>query len=524
VVVDVASRRVAAALGLGLSVTVGLAACAGTQPLARLEPPGREARLAGDAAAVLVYRAGLREVVAYVDARPDLFARSANAGPAVPSREAREAVWAAWKRFLDYVLALDSIGRAHQRFAELPSPAREQAFAIGHAAYVARYRFALELLDRLDRNPDLQPLLNEPVPELGLPKRTYARVRFRFLNVARGTEFAALGIVDEEAKAAATPGLAAAIAEDRAAIWRHGAGRGPVMTATNALQVLQRAGFAAWFPVQAGIADWMGDTRLLPKDQARVSPAQVVALGAVLEPGDILLVRREAYLSNIGIPGFWPHAVLYVGTPEERRRAFAEPEVVAWVQARGQADGDFEALLTRTHPAAYARAIAVDHRAPRRVLEAISEGVAFTTLEHAAGADHVAALRPRLPAVEKAAALLRAFGYAGRPYDFDFDFRTDAALVCSELVYKAYEPGPDRQGLHLPLVEVLGRPVLPPNEVVRVFDREFGTPTAQLELVRFLDGRQAAGPVVARDGEAFRQSWRRPKWGTVVAEPAAALQ
>jgi hypothetical protein len=53
----------------------------------------------------------------------------------------------------------------------------------------------------------------------------------------------------------------------------------------------------------------------------------------------------------------------------------------------------------------------------------------FTTLEHAAGADHVAALRPRLPAVEKAAAVLRAFGYAGRPYDFDFDFRTDAALA-----------------------------------------------------------------------------------------------
>ena len=521
VVISVASRRVAVALGLGLTVVVGLAACAGAQPLARREPPVHEARLGGDAAAVLVYRAGLREVVAYVDARPDLFARSANAGPGVPSREAREAVRAAWKRFLDYVLALDSIGQAHQRFAELPSPAREQALAIGHAAYVARYRFALELLDRLDRNPDLQPLLNEPVPELGLPKSTYARVRVRFLNVARGTEFAALGIVDEAAKAAVAPALTAAIAEDRAAIWRYGAGRGPVMTGTNAVQVLQRAGFAAWFPVQAGIADWMGDTRLRPKDQARVSPAQVAALGAVLEPGDILLVRREAYLSNIGIPGFWPHAVLYVGTPEGRRRAFAEPEVVAWVQARGQADGDFEALLARAHPAAHARAIVVDHSAPRRALEAISEGVAFTTLEHAAAADHVAALRPRLPAVEKAAALLRAFGYAGRPYDFDFDFRTDAALVCSELVYKAYEPGPGRQGLRLPLVDVLGRPVLPPSEIARLFDAELGTPAAQLELVRFLDGRGANGVAVEGDVDAFRGSWRRPKWPGIAAERRA---
>jgi hypothetical protein len=495
-----------------------VSACAARPPLAELDPPAREARLAGDAAAVAMYRTGLRDVVVYVDARPDLFARDRAGVPTLPSREAREAVWVAWQRFLDYTLALDAIGRAHQRFAELEPPATEQSFAIGHAAFVAEYRFALELLDRLDRNPDLQPQLNEPVPELGLPKGTYARVRFRFLNAARGTEFAALGMVDESARTAAPPGLTAAIAEDRAAIWRYGAGRGEVMALANALQVVQRTAFAGWFPVQAGIAEWMGDTRLTPRDRAGVSPAQVAALGTVLEPGDILLVRREWYLSNIGIPGFWPHAVLYIGTPEERRRAFAGPEVAAWVEARGQADGDFEALLARSYPAAYAQALAADGGAPRRALEAISEGVVFATLEHAAGADHVAALRPRLPAVEKAAALLRAFGYAGRPYDFDFDFRTDAALVCSELVFKAYEPGPGRQGLRFPLLEVLGRPVLPPNEIARLFDAEFETSAAQLEFVRFLDGQQAAGVAVEGSVEAFRRSWQRPKWPRVATD------
>jgi hypothetical protein len=504
--------------------TLGLAACTSGPPLGRLDPPAREARLVGDAAAVQIYRAGLRDVVAYVDARPDLFMRDRSGTPTLPSREAREAVWVAWQRFLDYVLALDTIGRAHQRFAELEPPARAQSFTITQAAFVAQYRFALELLDHLDRNPDLQPQLNEPVPELGLPRGTYARVRFRFLNVARSTEFTALGMVDEDTRAAAPPGLAAGIAEDRAAIWRYGAGRGQVMTVTNALEVVQRAAFAGWFPVQAGIAEWMGDTRLAPRGRALVTPAQVAALGSALEPGDILLVRREWYLSNIGIPGFWPHAVLYVGTPVERRRAFAGPDVAAWVEARGQAGGDFEALLARTHPAAHEQALATDGGAPRRTLEAISEGVVFTTLEHAAGADHVAVLRPRLPAVEKAAALLRAFGYAGRPYDFNFDFRTDAALVCSELVYKAYEPGPGRQGLRLPLVEVLGRPVLPPSEVARLFDTEFGTPAAQLDLVRFLDGQESAGVAVEGDVEAFRQSWRRPKWPLVGTDQSSGTR
>ena len=521
----VSDKRARRAGRAAVAVAVlGLVGCAASSPLGGLDPSARDARLAGDAAAVWVYRAGLRDVVAYVDARPDLFAQDRSSRPALPSREAREAVWVAWQRFLDYVLALDTIGRAHQRFAELSPPDRERSLAIGHAAFVAQYRFALDLLDRFDRNPDLQPLLNDPMPELGLPRGTYARLRLRFLNVARSTEFAALGLVAEDTPVAIPTGLAAGVAEDRAIIWRFGAGRGSVMTVTNALQVVQRAAFAGWFPVQAGIAAWMGDTRLIPRDRARISPTQVAALGAVLEPGDILLVRREAYLSNIGIPGFWPHAVLYVGTPEQRRRVFAGPEVRGWVEARGQADGDFEALLARTHPAAHARAVAPDGGALRTALEAISDGVVFTTLAHAAGADHVAALRPRLSASEKAAAVLRAFGYAGRPYDFDFDFRTDAALVCSELVYKAYEPGPGRQGLRLPLVQVLGRPVLPPSEVVRLFDAEFGTPAAQLELVRFLDGRQAAGTAVEGNVEAFRQSWRRPKWGTVAAEPAAALQ
>jgi len=494
---------------------LALAACATAPPLARLDPPARDARLASDATAVTVYRAGLRDVVAYIDTRPDLFARTRSETLTVPSREAREAVWATWQRVLDYILALDTIGRAYQRFADLPSPERERSFAVGHAAYVAQYRFALELIDRLDRNPDLQPVLNEPMPELGLPKGTYAEIRFRFLNVARATEFAALGIVDGSTRDAAPAALASGILEDRGALWRYGAGRGVGLTGANALQVIQRAGFAAWFPVQAGVAEWMGDTRLLPKDQALVSPAQIAALGTALQPGDILLARREGYLSNIGIPGFWPHAVLYIGTPEDRWRAFADPEVVAWVQSRGQTDGDFEALLARIHPAAYARAVMTDGGHPRRAMEAISEGVAFTTLEHAAGADHVAVLRPRLAAVEKAAALLRAFGYAGRPYDFNFDFRTDAALVCSELIYKAYEPGPGRVGLRLPLVEVLGRPLLPPSEIVRLFDAELGTSAAQLEFVRFLDGRGANGVAVESDVVAFRQSWRRPKWSTV---------
>jgi hypothetical protein len=460
---------------------------------------------------VLQYRAGLRDVVAAVRAQPGLAPAAGAARPSLPDATARAEVRALWARYLDYLLALDAIGRSYQRFDELAGSARARATSIAHAVFASEYRFALELLDRLDHVPALHVVLNEPVPELGLPGGTYARVRTRFLNVLRGTEFAAWALVVEES-ASGDAALRAAIAEDRAEIWRAGRGRGPVMTLANAVQVVQRTGATAWFPVQAGVAEWMGDTRVGQPRAALVAPAQIAALPPRLEVGDVLLERREWYLSNIGLPGFWPHAALYVGRPEDRQALAEHAGVQAWVREQGEPGGNLEALLRARYPAAYARHQAPEQGHPRRVLEALSEGVVFTSLEHSAAADSLAVLRPRLGPVERAAALVRAFGFAGRPYDFDFDFRSDAALVCTELIYKAYEPASGLAGLRLPVPVVAGRPVLPANDVVRHFDETHGSERQVFDFVLFLDGQERTGTAVERPVGEFRRSWQRPKW------------
>ena len=99
----------------------------------------------------------------------------------------------------------------------------------------------------------------------------------------------------------------------------------------------------------------------------------------------VLLERREWYMSNVGLPGFWSHAALYVGTPEERRKFFDDPEVHRWVKEHGEPSGDFEGLLKRQYSKAYALAIKPqEHGHVPRVLEAMSEGVVFTTIEHSA--------------------------------------------------------------------------------------------------------------------------------------------
>jgi len=133
------------------------------------------------------------------------------------------------------------------------------------------------------------------------------------------------------------------------------------------------------------------------------------------------------------------------------------------------------------------------------------------------GADYVAALRPRLERGEIAAAIDRALALFGRPYDFNFNFATDDAIVCSELVIKAYEPTEPGKGLRVPWVTVAGRRAVPPTELVRLFASERTQADSQLEFVYFLDGREATKNAVVSDADGLARSVDRPKWD--VAQP-----
>lgn len=492
--------------------TLLLALTAGAQPpaLASLSSSEQDERLASAAATVLVYRQGLRRAASYAADHPELFPAEKlpqkRLLPADAKRDARET----WRAVMEYTLALDAVGRYHDRYWKLRKARRGKALLVYAASFMAGYRSALDFLDRSENDPGLHALLDEAVPETGLPKGAYAKYKFRFLNAARAAEFVALEALLRAELAEDFPQLRAAIEEDARRIIEHGLGRGEELTARNALKIVEQAGFGAWFPVQAGVAEWMGDTKVLRPGRSLVSQQQIEALGPRLEPGDILLERREWFLSNVGLPGYWPHAALYTGTPEERRAYFADKAVEEWARKQGAAD--FEALLSSRAPRAYAESLAAEGGHPYRVLEAISEGVSWTTLEHSSDADAVAVLRPRLSKREKAEALLRAIGYQGRPYDFDFDFGTDAALVCTELVYKSYEPTKGFKGLRLPLTSTLGRWATPANLIARMFDFEAGTKDQQLDFVLFLDGREKEGKAVEADILEFRRSWLRPKW------------
>ena len=199
-----------------------------------------------------------------------------------------------------------------------------------------------------------------------------------------------------------------------------------------------------------------------------------------LQPGDIFLERRNWYVSNAFLPGYWPHAALYVGSPDELKKLGLEQD------PRVQQNW---AKLLRPDAGGHACV----------VLESVSEGVVFTSLEHSIGeADSVALLRPRLAPQQIREAIARAFSHAGKPYDFEFDFFSSDKLVCTELVYRAYD-GP----IQFPLKKIMGTTTLPAIEFVRKYATERNSPTAQFAFVCCLQGDAGAGRASFVDEAGF---------------------
>ena len=50
------------------------------------------------------------------------------------------------------------------------------------------------------------------------------------------------------------------------------------------------------------------------------------------------------------------------------------------------------------------------------------------------------------------------------------------------------------------------------------FDEQFGHPEQQFDLVQFIDGNELQGHSTEATTEAFRGSWKRPKWHVFLAQ------
>ena len=486
-------------------------------------------------------------------------------------REDRELLMPIWSAMIDHDFAYASYKQnflEHWKHAETEE-ARVQCLILGYTAHVAQLHAVLTLVNVLGDRDNFITALDEGDLEYGISpghldhmvRRTISPHTYLILNIGHNSLRRYASRFLDEIGDTAQCGNLFTKAKEAGVVPAHPDDFFRSVTecvldfSGRVVEVYQQVGprlmeqvieeiFSAELneiilPIQTDIAIWLGDTKFRNEGEALISLEQIEGLIAPasdreglpagslagvpgetlaalpLQPGDILIERRNWYLSNLGLPGFWPHAALYLGSAAEMSATFdGDPGVIERLAKDGYTCGAYTNCLAQAYPDVWAIYDGLDEEGhTNRVLEAVSEGVVFTSLEHSAYCDYLGVMRPNLDPVDIAFAILHGFQYHGRPYDFEFDFASDATLVCSEVVYKAYDlTSTEGTGIQFELADVMGRYTLPPNDMVELFDGEYETDSPQMSFVAFLDGQTSQKSALWGTVESYRESWRRPKW------------
>ena len=152
----------------------------------------------------------------------------------------------------------------------------------------------------------------------------------------------------------------------------------------------------------------------------QVTSAVRKQLVEMLRAGDVVITRHNDALSNLFLPGFWPHAALYAG---------------------------------------------------EGFIEAKKDGVLFRSVDETLAVDSVLVLRPSCSEEDIQEALMKAHSHVGKGYDFVFDFRQAERLACTAVVYRSYQ---GMSGQSFELSEQSGRLVLTAEDLIRQLVGKFG--------------------------------------------------
>ena len=409
------------------------------------------------------------------------------------------------RRYMSYRTALFRILWKYQRHAELTDERLKlETFLLDFTAASLLYEASLKFVNQFNRSSETVAKLNEPEPNWDIPAGLYdtikrnltSRKNIDMWQTARRyyqeqeNRFGATGLGDADPYRQFHDAIAGA--EDSIIELHQSVNWELFEVAFRDLETLVKR---VQYTTQSAVSTLISYMKIREPRGGKplIGAGQLAQLRDLLKPGDILLERRNWHLSNAFLPGFWPHGAVYVGNAHD-------------LEQRGLEQNEH----VRHHWAAFKKP---DHDGHEHVIiEALGQGVIFSSLEHSVGgADSVAVLRPVLKEKEKNKAIVHAFSFAGRPYDFEFDFSTTDKLVCTELIYRAY--GGNSGPITFPVVAIMGRPTMPANKLVEKFAAEREGGVQQLEFIAFIDGDERTGTAKLRtDADAFIRTVDRSRF------------
>ena len=356
----------------------------------------------------------------------------------------------------------------HRQQAAMTADERRAAFIVAYAAVVLLVDAARFLRELVHARPTIRAKLNEPAAEFGIPRDAYETVQRSLTSPWHAWHlYHALAYLRENRDELSAVAREAGLADVWQIIERLGHRLDVEATRFVTARVRARSRQAAralrydlagraLFGIHKVVGMMMADVYVRPKHHPGLPPPIYQELRTRLQPGDVLVVRKEYALTNYFLPGFWPHAALYLGEPRELaelgldRHANVAPR---WLRIELEEQGERS-----------------------RVLEAMKDGVLVRSLASPLKSDSVVVLRPLLPRDQIATALARGLAHEGKSYDFDFDFSRSDRIVCTEVVYRAYQ---GVGGIEFPLIRRAGRQTLGGRELVQMgIAHQFFTPAA----------------------------------------------
>jgi len=422
------------------------------------------------------------------------------------SFEQKQEIKQLWQHFLEINFEIDLIRQKYRGFAQidyLQDPvSHSRAFLLAYAAHTIQYESAFRVSQMVNYHGLISSFLNQKDENLSLSKDSYFQIKERLtspkeiLRLNAGRAYLTLTKKHLSDQGGLLEIVSGNLRNIEANLLKF-----PRLFVSNPFEFLEKQSLSLWLPVQKKIALRLSYIRASNREYF-IKPEKIQEKRPIFEPGDILLERRGWHATNIGIPGFWTHAALYTGSLSEMDDYFSEITL-----ENGKLPSQY---IQEKFPSVFQEFQEKDGEGfERSVIESKRPGVVLESLEFTANADSFAVLRVKTSKEEKFKALMNAFLYFGKPYDYNFDFLSDDALVCSELVYKAYQENPD---IHFSPGLVSGRMMMPPNDFAKKFDEELLKKSEKLELILFFDGNEKKGNATEKGADVFRETWKRPKW------------
>jgi uncharacterized protein YycO len=345
-------------------------------------------------------------------------------------------------------------------------------FLVGYAAVCLLIRIDRLMLFKVADHSIVQRKLNEAFPEYRIPRKQYTRIFSAFVD--QGNVLAIRDAIELAEKNRRQ--LIALAEEDDVGFLAKMLPELETSLNPSAISYFKRAwdyvshkwrrrGVVSAQNSLAGILEGFGRTasEFYNADNKNVTPEILADVSALLRPGDVIVTRHRKALTNFFLPGFWPHSALYIGTTDQRADIGVQAD---WAKEKIWV-GDL------------------------CVLEARKDGVKIRPLSDTFSVDVFAVLRPRLSNDSVCRAIERAVLHEGKMYNFDFDFYTSDRLVCTEVIYRAFD---GLEQIRFPLHERASRKTLSAEDMLDYALDSGHFETIAVCGVKGSEGRLVQGP------------------------------